>query len=77
MATGKQAHLVSKFVRGKVVLSVWVVWSCSFAQPTQIVKIIPTRCNICLLFFAKALLYMFRETISPIIRSTCAVYGHR
>jgi len=23
------------------------------------------------------LLYMFRETISPIIRSTYAVYGHR
>ena len=28
MATGKQTHLVSKFVRSKVVLSVWVVWSC-------------------------------------------------
>jgi len=28
MATGKRAHLVSKFVRSKVVLSVWVVWSC-------------------------------------------------
>ena len=28
MATGKQANLVSKFVRSKVVLSVWVVWSC-------------------------------------------------
>ena len=28
MAAGKQAHLVSKFVRSKVVLSVWVVWSC-------------------------------------------------
>ena len=28
MATGKQAHFISKFVRSKVVLSVWVVWSC-------------------------------------------------
>jgi len=26
MATGKQAHLVSRYVRSKVVLSVWVVW---------------------------------------------------
>ena len=29
------------------------------------------------LFSAMALLYMFRVTISPIIRSTYAVYGHR
>ena len=28
-------------------------------------------------FSAMALLYMFRVTISPIIRSTYAVYGHR
>ena len=28
VATGKQAHLVSIFFRSKVVLSVWVVWSC-------------------------------------------------
>jgi len=27
MATGKQTHLVSKFVHSKVVLFVWVVWS--------------------------------------------------
>ena len=28
MAPGKQAHLVSKYVHSKVVLSVWIVWSC-------------------------------------------------
>ena len=32
-------------------------------------EISPTRCNNCF-FFAMALLYMFRVTISPIIRST-------
>ena len=42
--------------------------------PTYICEISPTRCNNCVLFFAMALLYMFRATISPIIRSTCAVY---
>ena len=40
-------------------------------------EISPTRCNNCVLFFAVALLYMFRATISPIIRSTYDVYGHR
>jgi len=41
-------------------------------------EISPTRCNNCVFFFsAMALLYMFRATISPIIRSTYAVYGHR
>ena len=40
-------------------------------------EISPTRCNNCVLFFAMALLYMFRETNSPIIRSTYAVYGQR
>ena len=40
-------------------------------------EISPTRCNNCVLFFAMALLYMFQATISPIIRSTYAVYGHR
>ena len=45
-------------------------------QKKYIVKIIP-RCNNCGLFFANALLYMFRVTIPPIIRSTRAVYGHR
>ena len=33
-------------------------------------EISPTRCNNCVLFSAMALLYMFRATISPIIRST-------
>jgi len=40
-------------------------------------EISPTRCNNFVLFSAMALLYMFRVTISPIIRSTYAVYGHR
>ena len=40
-------------------------------------EISPTRCNNCVLFFAMAFLYMFRETILPIIRSTYAVYDHR
>ena len=40
-------------------------------------EISPTRCNNCVLFFAVALLYMFRATVSPIIRSTYAVYGRR
>ena len=33
--------------------------------------------TIAFLFSAMALLYMFRVTISSIIRSTYAVYGHR
>ena len=40
-------------------------------------EISPTRRNNCVFFSAMALLYMFRATISPIIRSTYAVYGHR
>ena len=40
-------------------------------------EISPTRCNNCVFFSAMALLYMFRVTISPIIRSTYAVYGRR
>ena len=40
-------------------------------------EISPTRCNNCVLFFAMTLLFMFRATISPIIRSTYAIYGHR
>ena len=48
--------------------STWTACNC---------EISPTRCNNCVLFFAMALLYMFRATISPIIRSTYAVYGHR
>ena len=39
-------------------------------------EIIP-RCNNCGLILPNALLYMFRVTITSIIRSTCAVYGHR
>ena len=50
---------------------------CGSVHHAFIVKIIPIRCNNCGLFFANALLYMFRVTIPPIIRSTCAVYGHR
>ena len=42
-----------------------------------VVKIIPTRCNNCVYSSQMLLLYMFRVTIPPIIRSTCAVYGHR
>ena len=38
-------------------------------------EIIPKRCNNCGLIFPNALLYMFRVTIPPIIRSTFAVYG--
>jgi hypothetical protein len=37
-------------------------------------EIIPTRCNSCGLIFPNALLYMFRVTIPPIIRSKFAVY---
>ena len=33
-------------------------------------EISPTRCNNCVFLFAVALLYMFRVTISPIIRNT-------
>ena len=33
-------------------------------------EISPTRCKIAFFLFAMALLYMFRVTISPIIRST-------
>jgi len=50
---------------------------CGSLHHAFIVKIIPTRRNNCVLFFSNALLYMFRVTIPPIIRSTCAVYGHR
>ena len=40
-------------------------------------EISPTRCNNCAFILRNGLLYMFRVTISPIIRSTYAVYGHR
>ena len=40
-------------------------------------EISPTNATFAFLFSAMALLYMFRATISPIIRSTYAVYGHR
>ena len=40
-------------------------------------EISPTDATIAFLFSTMALLYMFRVTISPIIRSTYAVYGHR
>ena len=42
-----------------------------------IVKQVQQDATIAFLFPAMALLYMFRATISPIIRSTYAVYGHR
>ena len=69
VATGKQAHLVSKFVRCKVVLSLWVY------------GVVGSHCVVVLRrafhLVEMLLLYMFRVTIPPIIRSTCAVYGHR
>ena len=42
-----------------------------------VVKYIQQDATIAFLFSAMALLYIFRATISPIIRSTYAVYGHR
>ena len=54
-----------------------IFYICGSVHHAFIVKIIPTRCNNCGLFFANALLYIFRVTIPPIIRSTCAVCGHR
>ena len=42
-----------------------------------VVKYVQQDATIAFLFSAMALLYMFRATISPIIRSTYAVYGHR
>ena len=62
------------------------IWFCTpiinliFVVPSIMLyssKISPTRWINCVLFFAMALLYMFRATISPIIRSTYAVYDHR
>ena len=44
---------------------------------TIVVKYVQQDATIAFLFSAMALLYMFRATISPIIRSTYAVYGHR
>ena len=54
--------------------SFWYLW---FRASCFCSEIIPTRCNNCGLIFPNALLYMFQVTIPPIIRSTCAVYGHR
>ena len=42
-----------------------------------VVKKVQQDATIAFLFSAMALLYMFRVTISPIIRSKYAVYGHR
>ena len=42
-----------------------------------VVKKVQQDATIAFLFSAMALLYMFRATISPIIRSTYAVYGQR
>jgi len=40
---------------------------CGSVHRAFVVKIIPTRCNNCVLFFAMLLLYMFRVKIPPII----------
>ena len=42
-----------------------------------VVKEVQQDATIAFLFSAMALLYTFRATISPIIRNTYAVYGHR
>ena len=71
MATGKPAHLGCKFL-----LDVSVVNS------PIVVELLVITVLFCVVLpagstTAMALLYMFRATISPIIRSTYAVYGHR
>ena len=71
-ATGKPAHLGCKFmsdvsvVNGPIVVELLVITA-------LFCVVLPAE----FLFSAMALLYMFRATISPIIRSIYAVYGHR
>ena len=71
MATGKPAHSGCKFLSDVSVVNSPIV-----------VELLVITVLFCVVlpagsFTAMALLYMFRETISPIIRSTYAVYGHR
>ena len=47
--------------------NIWKILKCKISYSGEIS---PTRCNNCVFLFALALLYMFRVTISPIIRST-------
>ena len=74
MATGKPAHLGCKFLSAVSVVNSPIV--------VELLVITALFCFVlpavfAFLFSAMALLYMFRATISPIIRSTYAVYGHR
>ena len=54
MATGKQAHLVSFLVSEFRLLGVNELNICGSVHHAFVVKIIPTRCNNCGLFFANA-----------------------
>ena len=84
----KLRHICSRSKKSMVSLGNWEFHTVTYATICSLIfvapcvmlyssEISPTRCNNCVLFFAMALLYMFRATISPIIRSTYAVYGHR
>ena len=54
MATGKQAHLVSFLVSEFRLLGVNELNICGSVHHAFVVKIIPTRCKNCGLFFANA-----------------------
>ena len=76
MATGKPAHLGCKFLSDVSVLNSPIVVELLVITALFCV-VLPAGRTIAFFFSAMALLYMFRATISPIIRSTYAVYGHR
>ena len=66
MSTGKPAHLGCKFLLHVSVINSPIV-----------VEMLVITVLFCVVMPPEFLLYMFRVIISPIIRSTYAVYGHR
>ena len=80
MATGELAHLGCKFLSDVSVVNSPIVVELLVITVLFCV-VLPAKfqqdATIAFLFSAMALLYMFRVTVSPIIRSTYAVYGHR
>ena len=77
MATVKPAHLDCKFLLDVSIVNSPIVVELLVITVLFCVVLPAGSATIAFLFSAMALLYMFRVTVSPIIRSTYAVYGRR
>ena len=68
----KNRHII-KYIIVQLITQLYELLNLIFVVPCIMLysgEISPTRSNNCVFLFAMALLYMFRMTISPIIRST-------